>query len=108
MDENKVSVGTTQPPSWVNIIDEISYELERIQSRKNVLKELQQKHLKRPDFSDEAGAKEQEKIKDLTDEVTNIFTHVRRLIRLVKLSNHFCGSSPQKNNKEKVNGLHVT
>lgn len=81
MDENKVTAGSVQPPSWVNVVDEISYELERIQSRKNLLKDFQQKHLKRPDFSDETSAKEQEKIKELTEEVTNIFTHVRRLIR---------------------------
>uniref|UniRef100_A0AC34F6R4 t-SNARE coiled-coil homology domain-containing protein n=1 Tax=Panagrolaimus sp. ES5 TaxID=591445 RepID=A0AC34F6R4_9BILA len=84
LDENKVTAGSVQPPSWVNVVDEISYELERIQSRKNLLKDFQQKHLKRPDFSDETSAKEQEKIKELTEEVTNIFTHVRRLIRLLQ------------------------
>uniref|UniRef100_A0A914Y340 t-SNARE coiled-coil homology domain-containing protein n=1 Tax=Panagrolaimus superbus TaxID=310955 RepID=A0A914Y340_9BILA len=84
LDENKVVAGSVQPPTWVNVVDEISYELERIQSRKNLLKDFQQKHLKRPDFSDETSAKEQEKIKELTEEVTNIFTHIRRLIRLLQ------------------------
>lgn len=76
--------GSSTPPAWVSIVDEVSYELDRLQSREKMLKELQQKHLKRPDFSDEASAKEQEKIKELTEELTSIFTHVRRLIRLLQ------------------------
>uniref|UniRef100_A0AC34PV86 DDRGK domain-containing protein 1 n=1 Tax=Panagrolaimus sp. JU765 TaxID=591449 RepID=A0AC34PV86_9BILA len=84
LDGDKVTASSSAPPAWVNIIDEISYELDRLQSRKSTLKELQQKHLKRPDFSDEASSKEQEKIKELTEELTSIFTHVRRLIKLLQ------------------------
>lgn len=68
----------------MNIIDEVSYEIDRLQSRLTMLKDLQQKHLKRPDFSDEASHKEQDKIKELTEELTGMFTHVRRLIRLLQ------------------------
>jgi len=84
LDGDKAVAGSSTPPAWVSIVDEVSYELDRLQSREKMLKELQQKHLKRPDFSDEASAREQEKIKELTEELTSIFTHVRRLIRLLQ------------------------
>uniref|UniRef100_A0A7E4VN66 t-SNARE coiled-coil homology domain-containing protein n=1 Tax=Panagrellus redivivus TaxID=6233 RepID=A0A7E4VN66_PANRE len=84
LDNDKVVAASVQPPSWVNVIDEISFELEKIQSRMKNLFDLQQKHLKRPDFSEEGAFQEQDKIKDLTEELTNIFNHVRRLIRLLQ------------------------
>uniref|UniRef100_A0A914BYE6 t-SNARE coiled-coil homology domain-containing protein n=1 Tax=Acrobeloides nanus TaxID=290746 RepID=A0A914BYE6_9BILA len=84
VEKGTISVHSKTPPQWVNILDEVAYEMSRIKSRKSILKDLQQKHLMRPDFSDESAHTEQEKIKDLTDEVTGMFTHARRLIRLLE------------------------
>lgn len=82
----------------MNVLDEINYEMTRIRTRKVhsipsglcvvhqleikvTLRELQQAHLGGLDFNDESTSPEQEKIKDLTDEITSIFSHCRRLIR---------------------------
>ncbi|KAI6188465.1 WW domain-containing protein [Aphelenchoides besseyi] len=73
-------------PSWVNILDEVNFELTKIKTRKAKLKELQQKHLIRPDFNDDGAHKEQETIKELTEDLTNVFTHCRRLIRVIEES----------------------
>lgn len=56
----------------------------RVRTRKQKLKELQQKHLQRPDFGDETAHNEQETIKELTDDLTVVFTHTRRLIRVIE------------------------
>jgi len=72
------------PPQWVNVLDEINYEMTRIRTRKVTLRELEQTHLGGLDFNDESTSPEQEKIKDLTDEITSIFSHCRRLIRLIE------------------------
>lgn len=69
------------PPSWVNVLDEINYEFSRIKTRQASLKEIQQKHLGELTFNDECSSPEQERIKELTDELTGMFTHTRRLIR---------------------------
>ncbi|KAI6240095.1 WW domain-containing protein [Aphelenchoides fujianensis] len=78
--------GTSYTPSWVNILDEVNFELTKIKTRKTKLKELQQKHLIRPDFNDDGAHKEQETIKELTEDLTNVFTHCRRLIRVIEES----------------------
>ncbi|KAI1731758.1 SNARE domain-containing protein [Ditylenchus destructor] len=87
-DEEKgiVSAGSKSPPSWVNVLDEINYEMTRIKTRKATLRELQQKTLSGLDFNEESSSPDQEKIKELTDEITTMFTHVRRLIRLLEES----------------------
>ena len=53
----------------------------RIRTRKSKLRELQQKHLVRPDFEDDGAHREQETIKELTEDLTAVFTHTRRLIK---------------------------
>lgn len=53
----------------------------RIKSRKTLLKELQQKHVVRPDFSDDDSMAEQQKIQEMTDELTSMFAHCKRLVR---------------------------
>lgn len=73
--------GAAVTPAWVNVLDEVNFELTKIRSRKAKLKELQQKHLQRPDFSDETAHMEQENIKELTEDLTTVFTHIRRLTR---------------------------
>lgn len=87
---------TKSPPSWVAVLDEILYEITRrdfcaeplltistfrIKSRKALLKELQQKHVVRPDFSDDVSLSEQQKIQEMTDELTSMFAHCKRLVR---------------------------
>jgi syntaxin 16 len=72
------------PPSWVTVLDEILYEMTRIKSRKTLLKDLQQKHVLRPDFSDDSSFSEQTKIEEMTEEVTTMFAHCRRLARLME------------------------
>ncbi|KAI6235162.1 hypothetical protein M3Y95_00022000 [Aphelenchoides besseyi] len=80
------SASNYSTPSWVNILDEVNFELTKIKTRKAKLKELQQKHLIRPDFNDDGAHKEQETIKELTEDLTNVFTHCRRLIRVIEES----------------------
>ncbi|KAI6177661.1 hypothetical protein M3Y97_00932400 [Aphelenchoides bicaudatus] len=71
-------------PSWVNVLDEVNFELTKIKTRKNRLKDLQQKHLIRPNFDDDGAHSEQESIKELTEDLTNVFTHCRRLIKVIE------------------------
>uniref|UniRef100_A0A915D1D4 t-SNARE coiled-coil homology domain-containing protein n=1 Tax=Ditylenchus dipsaci TaxID=166011 RepID=A0A915D1D4_9BILA len=80
------SMGSKSPPSWVNVLDEINYEMTRIKTRKATLRDLQQKNLVGLNFNDDCSTPEQEKIKDLTDEVTTMFCHCRRLIKLLEES----------------------
>ncbi|CAD5221971.1 unnamed protein product [Bursaphelenchus xylophilus] len=82
-------------PSWVNVLDEVNFELTKIRSRKQKLKESQQKHLQRPDFSEDSALAEQETIKDLTDDLTGVFTHTRRLIKVIEDSDREVFSSSQ-------------
>jgi len=76
--------GGTYTPSWVNVLDEVNFELTKIKTRKTRLKDLQQKHLIRPNFDDNAAHSEQESIKELTEDLTNVFTHCRRLIKVIE------------------------
>ncbi|KAF7639547.1 t-SNARE coiled-coil homology domain-containing protein [Meloidogyne graminicola] len=84
LNEDKIAYNKT-PPSWINVIDEINYEFTRIKSRLCSLKELQNKKLRNPSISDEMTP-DQSKIQELTEEISNMFNHARRLIRLLEES----------------------
>nr|QQL93557.1 SNARE1 [Heterodera schachtii] len=84
-DAKTVAFGGRNPPAWVNVIDEVNYELTRIKARQTALRELQQKQLTDLDFSDDKGASaEAGKVAELTEELTAMFGHSKRLIKLIE------------------------
>uniref|UniRef100_A0A914VXA0 t-SNARE coiled-coil homology domain-containing protein n=1 Tax=Plectus sambesii TaxID=2011161 RepID=A0A914VXA0_9BILA len=76
------------PPEWVNIVDEIQYEMTRIRNRLKDLKEMQQKHMTRPSFNDDSSQEEEAKIEAATQEVTKMLSHCQRLVGAVKQFEH--------------------
>ncbi|KAL3068653.1 hypothetical protein niasHT_038306 [Heterodera trifolii] len=84
-DAKTVAFGGRNPPAWVNVIDEVNYELTRIKARQTALRELQQKQLTDLDFSDDKGASaEAGKVAELTEELTAMFGHSKRLINKLR------------------------
>lgn len=85
--EDRAVVSTNRnTPSWVNVIDEVNYEFTRLKSRLAALREMQNKQLSQPNLSEEQLSPEQVKVKELTEEITTMFGHGRRLIRLLEES----------------------
>uniref|UniRef100_A0A914GZ72 Uncharacterized protein n=1 Tax=Globodera rostochiensis TaxID=31243 RepID=A0A914GZ72_GLORO len=83
-DDDKTVAYSRSPPGWVNVIDEVNYELTRIKAREPTLRELQQKQLTNLDFSDDKGSHDTGKIAELTEELTSMFGHCKRLIKLIE------------------------
>lgn len=82
---DSVKISDRSPPQWINLIDEINYEFTRIRGRISSLKSLHKDHLtEKLDFSDDHSDGNHEKIKEFTDEITSMFAHCGRLIRLLE------------------------
>jgi len=84
IDDDRAIAYNRNPPSWVTVIDEVNYELTRIRSRVSSLRELQQKQLTKLDFSDDKVSHDAEKVTEITEELSSMFGHCRRLIRLLE------------------------
>uniref|UniRef100_A0A0N5A573 t-SNARE coiled-coil homology domain-containing protein n=1 Tax=Parastrongyloides trichosuri TaxID=131310 RepID=A0A0N5A573_PARTI len=75
------------PPDWVNMMDEIQYELTRIKTRIENCQELQNKYMGKPSLvNDEQNLIQQEKITFAADEVSSLLNHCKKLIVLLEES----------------------
>uniref|UniRef100_A0AC35TI85 t-SNARE coiled-coil homology domain-containing protein n=1 Tax=Rhabditophanes sp. KR3021 TaxID=114890 RepID=A0AC35TI85_9BILA len=76
------------PPDWVNMIDEIQYELTRIKTRIEGCKDLQKHSIGNKSlFKDDATSiHNQDKIKASADEISSLFSHSNKLIALLEKS----------------------
>ncbi|KAL7075367.1 hypothetical protein ACQ4LE_005350 [Meloidogyne hapla] len=106
LNEDKIAYNKT-PPTWINVIDEINYEFTRIKSRIAALKEIQNKKLRNPSISDEMTS-EQVKIQELTEEITNMFNHARRLIRLLEDSDNVSVGALDEIRKNVISNMMLT
>lgn len=90
--------GARVPPDWVNLVDEVQYEMLRITTRIKDLKELQQRHVSRPSFNDEKS-QEEKAIEESTTEITKMLTHCHKLVQLIQNS----GPSTARHNQLRQN-----
>uniref|UniRef100_A0A915NSN2 Uncharacterized protein n=1 Tax=Meloidogyne floridensis TaxID=298350 RepID=A0A915NSN2_9BILA len=107
LNEDKISYNKT-PPAWINVIDEINYEFTRIKSRIFSLRELQNKKLRNPSIADDEMTSEQVKIQELTEEITNMFNHARRLIRLLEDSDNISVGALDEIRKNVISNMMLT
>uniref|UniRef100_A0A0K0G2C8 t-SNARE coiled-coil homology domain-containing protein n=1 Tax=Strongyloides venezuelensis TaxID=75913 RepID=A0A0K0G2C8_STRVS len=78
---------STTPPDWVNMMDEIQYELTRIRTRIDNCQELQNKYMgKHSLVNEEQNTIQQEKINSATSEVSSLLNHCKKLIVLLEES----------------------
>ncbi len=78
------------PPEWVNMVDEVQYEMSRVRTRLKELKDNQQKHLMRPSFNDDSS-EEERGIAVATQEITKMLAHCQRLVQHIQQT-----SSPKR------------
>uniref|UniRef100_A0A914LLG3 t-SNARE coiled-coil homology domain-containing protein n=1 Tax=Meloidogyne incognita TaxID=6306 RepID=A0A914LLG3_MELIC len=107
LNEDKISYNKT-PPAWINVIDEINYEFTRIKSRIFSLRELQNKKLRNPSIADDEMTSQQVKIQELTEEITNMFNHARRLIRLLEDSDNISIGALDEIRKNVISNMMLT
>lgn len=74
------------PPEWVNMVEEVHYEISRAKGKLKEIKELQDRHTMRPTFDDENGSREEKIIEDTTREMTSMLNHCNRLIQHIQRS----------------------
>ena len=71
------------PPEWVNMVDEVQYEMSRIRQRLKELREMETKHLNRPSFNDDSS-QEEKAIQAAAGELAKMLAHSQRLIGHIK------------------------
>ncbi|CEF65951.1 Syntaxin 16 [Strongyloides ratti] len=86
--ERGQDVESSVPPDWVNMMDEIQYELTRIRTRIENCHELQNKYMgKHSLVNEEENMIQQEQINSATSEVSSLLSHCKKLIVLLEESN---------------------
>ncbi|KAJ8041182.1 Syntaxin-16 [Holothuria leucospilota] len=73
------STAVTIPPDWVDSVEEINYDITRIQEKMKELSLLHDKHLNRPTLDD--NMEEEHAIEIATQEITQMFHRCQRSIR---------------------------
>uniref|UniRef100_A0A915JE27 Syntaxin-16 n=1 Tax=Romanomermis culicivorax TaxID=13658 RepID=A0A915JE27_ROMCU len=81
---NAANYNAKMPPEWVNIVDEVQYEILRVQNRMKDLKDLQQRHVNQPSFSDEKSQDERT-IEIATAEITKMLSHCHKLAQFYQM-----------------------
>eukprot|EP00126_Sphaerothecum_destruens_P004133 Sdes_comp18018_c0_seq4m7310 len=76
-DEHKVSL----PPEWVDIVEEIQYNISRIRSRTKELSLLHENHITKPSFDD--NMEDEQAIEILTHEITKLFQKCQKDIQSI-------------------------
>ncbi|XP_066521149.1 syntaxin-16 isoform X3 [Hoplias malabaricus] len=92
----EAAVGVTKrlPPKWVEGVDEIQYEISRIQQKMKELATLHDKHMNRPTLDDSSEA--EHAIEITTQEITQMFHRCQRSVRGLQSR---CGHCTQQEEK---------
>ncbi|XP_076357935.1 syntaxin-16-like [Tachypleus tridentatus] len=94
---------TKLPPSWVDGIEEVEYEMTKIKQKMKELVTFHEKYLTRPTL-DDSTAEEQE-IEILTQDITRMFTHCQRLVHQIRSRSHSASLQESRVNKNVVMSL---
>ncbi|XP_029535821.1 syntaxin-16-like isoform X2 [Oncorhynchus nerka] len=77
----EAAIGVTKrlPPKWVDGVDEIQYDITRVQQKMKELAALHDKHMNRPTLDD--SSEEEHAIEITTQEITQMFHRCQRAVR---------------------------
>lgn len=74
--------GETSPPRWLDALEEVNYQMTKVQEKLKELSELHDRHLNRPTF-DETSRIEQQ-IEHTTQELAQLFSHCQQLLAVIQ------------------------
>ncbi|GIY44871.1 syntaxin-16 [Caerostris darwini] len=70
------------PPVWVEGIEDVQYEMNRIRNKLKELKALHEKNVTRPSFDD--SVHEEKEIENISQEITRMFHHCQKIIHQIR------------------------
>ncbi|XP_014677621.1 PREDICTED: syntaxin-16-like isoform X2 [Priapulus caudatus] len=91
------------PPEWVDGVEEIQYEISRIQQKIKEVSTLHDKHLNRPTMDDSID--EEHAIEIMTQDITQMFTRCHRLVQQIGARSRSATSQEQRVTRNVMSSL---
>ncbi|CAL1265708.1 unnamed protein product [Larinioides sclopetarius] len=91
------------PPVWVEGIEDVQYEMNRIRNKLKELKALHEKNVTRPSLDD--SVHEEKEIENVSQEITRMFHHCQKIIHQIRERSHGTTSQEYQVSQNVVSSL---
>ncbi|XP_070574996.1 syntaxin-16-like isoform X2 [Ptychodera flava] len=98
-----VTKGSGLPPDWVDLLEEVQYDITRIKQKMKELSSLHDKHLNRPTLDDNVD--EEHAIEITTQEITQMFHRCQRNIQYIGSKSRMGSDQERKVTKNIMSSL---